>query len=65
MNITVGGDSEEENKGGNIVQEGEGDGEFINQVEEKLFRVISKMGKRPKIDVNMFFGNLNLDELID
>ena len=66
MNVVVGDESEEENEEeGNIGQEGEGDGEFLNHAEEKLFRVISKLGKIPKIDVCMFLGNLNLDEMID
>ena len=64
MNVFIGQKSEEENEEGNIRQKGEGDREFLNQVEENLFRAISKLGKRPKIDVNMFLGNLNLNELI-
>lgn len=34
-------------------------------MEENIFRAISKLGKIPKIDVIMFSGNLNLDELIN
>ena len=65
MNIVVGDESEEENEEGNIRQEGEGYGEFLNQEEDNIFRAISKMGKRPKIDVSVFLGNLILDELIN
>ena len=66
MNIVVGDESEEENEEeGNIGKEGEGDGDFLNYVKENFFRVISTLGKRPKIDIDMFVGNLNPDELID
>ena len=34
-------------------------------MEKRIFRAIAKLGKIPKIDVDMFLGNLNLDELID
>ena len=34
-------------------------------MEENIFRAISKLGKIPKIDLGMFLGNLNPDELID
>lgn len=36
----------------------------LNLVEERLFRVISKIGKRPKFEVLTYFGNNNIDELI-
>ena len=48
-----------------IGQQGEGEEEVLNQVEEILFRAITKFGKRPTIDVGVFSGNLKLDELID
>ena len=66
MNVVVGDKSEEENEEeGNIGKEGEGDEEFLNHMEEKHFRAFAKLEKRPKIDVGMFSGNLNPDELID
>ena len=66
MNVAAGDESEEENEEEeNIGQEREGDGEVLNQAKERLFRAISKLGKRPKIDVHMFLKNLNPDELID
>ena len=37
----------------------------MNQVEERLFRAITKFGKRPTIVVGVFSGNLKPDELID
>ena len=55
MNIAIGNESEEENEEeGNIIQEMEGYGEVLNQAKEKIFRAISKLGKRPKVDVDMF-----------
>ena len=37
----------------------------MNPEEEKLFKVITKIGKRPKFDVPTFLGYLNLEELIN
>ena len=37
----------------------------MNPEEEKLFKAITKIGKRPKFDVPTFSRNLNLEELID
>ena len=34
-------------------------------MEENIFRAIAKLGKTPKIEVDMFLGNLNPDELIN
>ena len=66
MNVVVGNKSDEENEEeGNIGQEGEGDEEVPKQVEENIFRATAKIGKRPKVDVGIFLGNINLDELID
>ena len=53
-NVVTGDESEEDNEEEEIRQEGEGEGEVLNQAEERLFRVISKLGKRPKIDVGVF-----------
>ena len=66
MNVVVGDESEEENEEErNIGQGWEGDGDFLNQAEENIFRAISKLVKKPKIDISMFLGNLNSDELIN
>ena len=66
LNGAIGNESEEENEEQtNVAQEGEGEEEVLNEVEERLFRAISNLGKRPKFDVGMFSGNLNPDELID
>ena len=37
----------------------------MNLEEEKLFKAITKIGKRPKFDVPTFLGNFNSEELID
>ena len=37
----------------------------MNQAGKRLFRAITKFGKRPTIDVGVFLGNLKPDELID
>ena len=37
----------------------------LNPKEERLFRVIFKIGKRPKFEVPTFLRNINLEELID
>ena len=63
MNLNVKDESEDEVKEGNSNQEGEG--EIMNQKEGRLFRAISKIGKRLKIEVLIFFGNINLEELIE
>jgi hypothetical protein len=33
--------------------------------EEKLLRLVTKVGTRPKMEVPMYEGNLNVDELLD
>ena len=66
MNVATGNKSEEENEEQeNVAQEGADEGEVLNEAEERLFRAISNLRKRPKFDVGMFSGNLNPDELID
>ena len=64
LNVAIGDESEEDNEDEEIGQGGEGKGEVLNQVEERLFRAISNLGKRPKFDVGMCLGNLNPNELI-
>ena len=65
MNVVTSDESEEDNEEEEIGQEGEGEGEVLNQAEERHFRAITKFGKRPTIDVGVFLGNLKPDELID
>ena len=66
LNVAIDNESEEENEEQtNVAQEGEGKEEVLNEVEERLFRAISNLGKRPKFDVDMLLGNVNPDELID
>ena len=64
MNVAIGDESEEDEEE-EIGQEGEGEEGIFNQEEERLFRAITKFGKRPTIDVGVFLGNLKPDELID
>ena len=37
----------------------------LNLEEERIFRDISKIRKRPKFEVPTFFRNVNLEEIID
>ena len=62
MNLNVREESDDEAEE-NFDQEGEG--ELLNPEEERLFRALSKIRKRSKIEVPTFLGNLNLEELID
>ena len=55
MNVATGDESEEDNEEEEIGQEWEGEGEVMNQEEERIFRAITKFGKRPTIDVGVFF----------
>ena len=61
MNLNVRDESEDETE----EEDQEGEAEVVNPEEERLFRAISKIGKRPKIEVPTFSGNLNPEELID
>ena len=42
LNVAMGDESEEDNADEEIGQEGEGEGEVLNQAEERLFRAINK-----------------------
>ena len=55
------GESEDEDE----VEENAGEEEILNPKKERLFRAISKIGKRPKFEVPTILGNINLEELID
>ena len=37
----------------------------MNQEVERIFKLIPKIGERPKIGVPIFLGNLSQEELID
>ena len=37
----------------------------MNPEEEKLFKALTKIGKRPKFEFSTFLGKLNPEELID
>jgi hypothetical protein len=64
-NVATGDDSKDDNEEEEIGLEGEFDGEVLNHAEERLFRAITKFGKRPTIEVGVFSRNLKPDELID
>lgn len=61
MNLNVRDESEDEAE----EEYQERETEIVNQEEERLFWVISKIGKRPKIEVPTFSGNLHPEELIN
>ena len=63
MNLTIRDQSEDEREEGQVHQEEQK--EVLNLEEERFFKAITKIGKRPKFDVPTFLGNLNLQELID
>ena len=58
MNLTVRDESEDEREEGQANKE-EQEEEVLNPDEEKLFKAISKIGKRLKYNVPTFLGNLN------
>ena len=64
MNLTKRDESEDEREEEQVNQEEEEE-EVLNPDEEKLFKALTKIGKRPKFDVPRFLGNINLEELID
>ena len=55
----------DESKDENEVEENAKTEAVLNLEEERLFKAISKIGKRPKFEVPTFLGNLNPEELID
>lgn len=61
MILVVRDESKDEREEGNNDEEGE-DG-VLNLEEERIFTAISKIEKRPKIEVPKFSRNLNLKEL--
>ena len=63
MNLTIRYESDDEREEGQATQEEEE--EVFNPEEERLFKSITKIGKRPKFDIPTFSRNLNLKELID
>ena len=65
MNLTIRDESEDEREEGQVNLEEQEEEEALNPKEEKNFKALSKIGKRPKFDVPTFLGKLNLEELID
>ena len=64
MNLAVRDESDDEREEGKVDQEEQGE-EVLNTKEEKLFKAITKIGKRLKFYVPTFSRNLNLEELIN
>ena len=64
MNLTIRDESDDKREEGQVYQE-EQEEKFLNPKEEKLFKAITKIGKRPKFDLPTFLKNLNLEELIN
>ena len=60
MNLLIRDESEDEDK----VEENAEVEVVLNTEEERIFRAISKIGKRPKFEISTFLGNLNPKELI-
>ena len=63
MNLAIRDESDDEREEGQATQEDEE--EILNLEEERLFKTITKIGKRPKFNVPTFSRKLNLEELID
>ena len=61
INLPIRDESEDEDE----VEENVGAEAVLNPKEERLFRAISKIGKRHKFEVLIFSRNLNPKELID
>ena len=64
MSLIIRDESEDEREEGKVDQV-EQEEELLNLEEEKLFKAIAKIGKRPMFDVPAFLGNLNPEELIN
>ena len=58
-NLPISDESEDEDE----VEENAKSWAVLNPEEERLFRAISKIGKRPQFEVPTFLGNLNPEEL--
>ena len=64
MNLTIMDENEDEGEEGQVDQE-EKQEEVLNIEEERIFKAITNIGKRPKFNVPMFLRNFNLEELIN
>ena len=65
MKVTIRDESEDEREEGQDNQEEQEEEEALNPEEEKLFKALTKIRKRPKFEVLTFSGKLNLEELIN
>ena len=64
MNLTIRDESEDEREEEQVNQEEQKE-EVMNLDEEKLFKALIKIGKRPMFKVPTLSGKLNPEELID
>ena len=64
LNLIVTDKREDQREEGQVDQE-EQEEEILSLEEERLFKAITKIGKRPKFDVPTFLGKLNPKDLID
>ena len=64
MNLTIRDESDDEREERQAAQEEEQE-EILNSEEERLFKAITKIGKRPKFNIPIFLGKHNLEELIN
>ena len=65
MNLAIRDESKDERGEGQVNPEEEEEEEFFNPEEERFFKALTKIGKRPKFKVLTFLGKLNPEELID
>ena len=65
MNLIARDESEDEREGEEKVDQEEQEEEVLNLEEEKLFKSLTKIGKRPMFKVPTFSKKLNPEELID
>ena len=65
MKLAVRDENEDEREEGQANQEEQEEEEVLNPEEERLFKALTKIGKRPKFKVQTFLGKLNPEELID
>ena len=65
MNLTIRDESEDEREEGQVNQEEQEEEEVLNLEEERIFKALTKIGKRPKFKVPTFLGKLKPEELIN
>ena len=64
MKLSIRDENDDEREEGQANQEEQEEEEVLNPEEEKLFKALTKIAKRPRFDVPTFSRKLNLEELI-